>query len=309
MTINTFNLFSKHFTLLHFSNSFLLFFTMQTKNPYLKHPKNFSVFNHTMLPKRRSRNEDDDYTIPARETLPRRCKSIRPFYGIDIVLNQMINIQKIQPLGSSSSTQNSAQGLGPKRPRKKPINAMNHIQDVKPEIRQVNQTDLKEMNISNSVLSWLIEAKVLRENTTLVYRNGTDSNMLGLGKLTKKGILCFCCENMFSMSKFALHKGHNDDEIPYEHIFVRDTNVSLLTCQIEAWNRHSVLARTGYHYSERKPKIRDHYDDCCVICADGGRLICCEGCPSAYHLECIGIEVSSPFSSYTLINSCERQSL
>lgn len=252
-----------------------------------------------MLPKRRSRNEDDDYTIPARETLPRRCKSIRPFYGIDIVLNQMINVQKNQLLGSSSSTQNSAQGLESKHPRKKPVNAVNHIQDVKPEIHQVNQNDQKEMKISNTILSWLIEAKVLRENTRLVYRNGTDSNVLGQGKLTRKGILCSCCENMFSMFKFALHKGHKDDEIPNEHIFVRDTNVSLLTCQIEAWNRHSVPARNGYHHSERKPKVRDHYDDCCVICADGGRLICCESCPSAYHLECIGIKVSSPFYCYT----------
>ena len=33
----------------------------------------------------------------------------------------------------------------------------------------------------------------------------------------------------------------------------------------------------------------DWNDDLCRVCSDGGELICCEGCPGAFHKECVGL--------------------
>lgn len=39
------------------------------------------------------------------------------------------------------------------------------------------------------------------------------------------------------------------------------------------------LQRAGVDYE---------HDDACLLCKDGGLLICCDGCPAAYHAECLG---------------------
>jgi hypothetical protein len=37
-------------------------------------------------------------------------------------------------------------------------------------------------------------------------------------------------------------------------------------------------------------KVLDTHIDYCVQCGDGGDLMCCEGCPAAYHHECLGLD-------------------
>ena len=31
----------------------------------------------------------------------------------------------------------------------------------------------------------------------------------------------------------------------------------------------------------------DMHSDYCRVCKDGGQLLCCDSCPSAYHLHCL----------------------
>ncbi|GAB4819339.1 hypothetical protein N2152v2_006385 [Parachlorella kessleri] len=44
--------------------------------------------------------------------------------------------------------------------------------------------------------------------------------------------------------------------------------------------------------AEKKAET-DANADCCVLCGAGGSLICCDGCPAAYHMRCLGLNAKS----------------
>lgn len=42
----------------------------------------------------------------------------------------------------------------------------------------------------------------------------------------------------------------------------------------------------------QKAGIDYEHDDICMLCKDGGLLVCCDGCPAAYHSECLGYSMA-----------------
>ncbi|XP_022861949.1 increased DNA methylation 1-like [Olea europaea var. sylvestris] len=82
------------------------------------------------------------------------------------------------------------------------------------------------------------------------------------------GIRCRCCNNLMSPSQFEAHAGWASRKKPYMYIYTSN-GVSLHEYAI------SLL-------KDRECSAKDS-DDLCIICADGGTLLLCDGCPRAFH--------------------------
>ncbi|KAL3825836.1 hypothetical protein ACJIZ3_021865 [Penstemon smallii] len=89
------------------------------------------------------------------------------------------------------------------------------------------------------------------------------------------GIICRCCSTLqVSPSQFESHAGWASRRKPYMYIYTSN-GVSL--------HEYAVSLLKG-----RKCSSREN-DDLCIICADGGKLVLCDGCPRAFHKECASL--------------------
>ncbi|EEF42838.1 DNA binding protein, putative [Ricinus communis] len=88
------------------------------------------------------------------------------------------------------------------------------------------------------------------------------------------GILCCCCNCEVSPSTFEAHAGWATRKKPYAYIYTSN-GVSL--------HELAISLSKGRKYS-----ARDN-DDLCIVCADGGSLILCDGCPRAFHKGCASL--------------------
>uniref|UniRef100_A0A5B7BL46 PHD-type domain-containing protein n=1 Tax=Davidia involucrata TaxID=16924 RepID=A0A5B7BL46_DAVIN len=88
------------------------------------------------------------------------------------------------------------------------------------------------------------------------------------------GIFCRCCQSEISPSQFEAHAGWASRKKPYGNIYTSN-GVSL--------HELAVSLLKG-----RKHPAKDN-DDLCIICADGGNLLLCDGCPRAFHIECASL--------------------
>uniref|UniRef100_A0A2N9FL76 Pectinesterase n=1 Tax=Fagus sylvatica TaxID=28930 RepID=A0A2N9FL76_FAGSY len=88
------------------------------------------------------------------------------------------------------------------------------------------------------------------------------------------GIFCRCCNCEVSPSQFEAHAGWASRRKPYAYIYTSN-GVSL--------HELAISLSKGRKYS-----AKDN-DNLCIICADGGNLLLCDGCPRAFHKECASL--------------------
>ncbi|XP_066316934.1 uncharacterized protein [Miscanthus floridulus] len=138
-----------------------------------------------------------------------------------------------------------------------------------------------------TIFSWLIDLDVLSVNTKLKCMDESHSKVLLEGIVTRDGINCSCCSEVLSVLEFVAHAGSEVNK-PYRNILVDGLDIDLLHCLINAWNMQSDAERQDFFPVSIEGD--DPNDDTCGICGDGGNLICCDGCPSTFHMSCLGLE-------------------
>ncbi|XP_057535170.1 increased DNA methylation 1 isoform X2 [Amaranthus tricolor] len=118
----------------------------------------------------------------------------------------------------------------------------------------------------------VFEDDVLPDGTELGYYARGQKLLDGFKK--GAGILCNCCDTVVSASQFEAHAGCASRRKPYCYIYTSN-GVSLheLSVTLIKDRRHSAK----------------YNDDLCSICADGGNLLLCDGCPRAFHVECASL--------------------
>lgn len=156
--------------------------------------------------------------------------------------------------------------------------------------RRSNSLDEGSRCVPKTIMSWLIDCKMVREEEEVFYMNGSKEGATKAGRIRRRGIVCDCCQKEMSVWAFEKHAG-SERKNPYGHIYVVRTSTCLLDYQTSAWDESKEQGRRQTEPFVPKETASDKNDDACIICGDGGALICCDKCPSTFHPHCMNMEV------------------
>ncbi|XP_042036304.1 uncharacterized protein LOC121782504 [Salvia splendens] len=140
-----------------------------------------------------------------------------------------------------------------------------------------------------TLLAWMIDLGTVPLGAKVEYKRGRSKRMLIEGKITKEGICCDCCNVTHTIRGFESHAEKTPGK-PFRNIYL-DSGNSLLQCLLDSWGKHVETDKIEFVCVDVEGD--DPNDDTCVVCGDGGDLICCDGCPSTFHNSCLRIEIPS----------------
>ncbi|MED6198081.1 hypothetical protein PIB30_062687 [Stylosanthes scabra] len=137
-----------------------------------------------------------------------------------------------------------------------------------------------------NILSWLIDNNILSTRYK-VYCRGKHgkSSIEAEGRISREGIKCCCCQEMYSLCGFANHADANSNHRPSASIFLKDGR-SLLDCQIQVMQDKR---KEENMKKQSNDLCQGENDNICSVCQYGGELVLCDQCPSAFHMSCIGL--------------------
>ncbi|KAK1377732.1 Chromodomain-helicase-DNA-binding protein 3-like [Heracleum sosnowskyi] len=147
--------------------------------------------------------------------------------------------------------------------------------------------------IRRTVWSWLIEEKAIHLGQLVQYIR--DGKNMKTGTISCDGITCDCCREIFTISNFEVHNIGTRCQ-PSVNIWVLNDRSgkslhepqSLHECQMKL--RQKIIAKEATKELKAIKKYQNKDDDICSICHSWGQLICCDGCPSAFHECCLGLK-------------------
>ncbi|MBA0734744.1 hypothetical protein Gogos_018638, partial [Gossypium gossypioides] len=100
------------------------------------------------------------------------------------------------------------------------------------------------------------------------------------------GIICRCCNCEVSPSQFEAHAGWASRRKPYVSI----SDALQLPSYAHIYTSNGVsLHELAISLSKGRLYSAKDNDVACIICADGGNLLLCDGCPRAFHKECASL--------------------
>ncbi|XVF10896.1 hypothetical protein REPUB_Repub07fG0222800 [Reevesia pubescens] len=237
-----------------------------------------------------STHSDPDYGRPPRapRSLPNQ-NNVRPSNGM-----QRTGGIRISDFGASSSFLKTTGTVQRRRPGRPPKTDGEEDRQGRHGWRErTNSSQMPRVKVTKrTVWSWFLTFGVVRE-TDLVWCTDKDSGNnlhLAIGEVNGKGILCSCCSRQMTIGEFETHSGRAPTGKPYQHVVLAESQFPLLVYQIEAWEDREKEEKRTYNNIQPKAIAGDKNDDVCMICADGGDLVCCERCPSTFHPYCIFME-------------------
>lgn len=136
---------------------------------------------------------------------------------------------------------------------------------------------------ARTVLSWLIDSGVISPNDVIQYRDPENKTVVKDGRVTMDGIICNCCNEVLSVTRFKIHAGCKLNR-PCLNLFM-ESGEPLTLCELQAWSSEYMTRKTGK--LTHQANENDQNDDSCGLCGDGGELICCDNCPSTFHQACL----------------------
>ncbi|KAH7282452.1 hypothetical protein KP509_35G031200 [Ceratopteris richardii] len=133
-----------------------------------------------------------------------------------------------------------------------------------------------------TIFSWMISRGSVLEKERISCVDQETDRCLKEGMLTEAGILCMCCMEVYSVEGFKDH-GRGEVRKLLCNLFFASGR-SFLDAQLDAWDKEIQQRRTK-NYIGVTPD--DTNDDSCLLCGDGGDLLCCDFCPSTFHPSCL----------------------